>query len=354
MLDDLEKIEKEHKKLALLLASSEVLCDREKYQKLTRRFSFLEDLVKLAKEYKNLLKQREDLESLLNSGEESQDFLELARQDLGGVQEKIKDIEEDIEEKIYQEEQEPDRTVIVEIRPAAGGQESSLFASDLFRMYSKYAANKGWTSEVLDSQSTGVGGFKEILFAVKGKGAYAHFKFESGVHRVQRVPQTESGGRIHTSTVTIAVLKEPSQLEVSIDPKDLKIDTFRSKGAGGQHVNVTDSAVRITHIPSGIIASCQDERSQIKNREKALRILKARILEFQKRKQDQGVDSERRRQIGTGDRSEKIRTYNFPQRRVTDHRGPIVTYRLEEVLEGNLDLLIKPLISKERKINTKI
>ena len=216
-------------------------------------------------------------------------------------------------------------------------------------MYSKYLARKGWHIELLDSQPTEVGGFKEVIFAIKGKGAYAHFRFESGVHRVQRVPTTESGGRIHTSTVTVAVLKEPTQLEVQVDNKDLKIDTFRARGAGGQHVNVTDSAVRITHLPSGMIATCQDERSQIKNRAKALRILKARILEYQKRKQSQGIESERRKQIGTGDRSEKIRTYNFPQRRVTDHRGPVTLYRLEAIMEGDLDLVIKPLIIGERK-----
>ncbi|MBN2119771.1 MAG: peptide chain release factor 1 [Candidatus Omnitrophica bacterium] len=349
MFEDLEKIEKEHEELSLLLASPDIISDRDKYQKLAKRFSFLEELIKLSKEYKSLLKQRGDLENMLNNGKESQDILELAQQELGNLQEKVGNIEEDIEEMIYQEEQEPDRTVIVEIRPAAGGQESSLFSADLFRMYSKYVVNKGWNMEVLDSQPTEIGGFKEVIFAVKGKGAYAHFRFESGVHRVQRIPVTESGGRIHTSTVTVAVLKEPSALEVQIEPKDLTIDTFRAKGAGGQHVNVTDSAVRITHLPSGIVATCQDERSQIKNREKAMRILKARILEYQKRAQAQGIDSERRRQIGTGDRSEKIRTYNFPQRRVTDHRGPITVYRLEEAMEGNLDLIIKPLILKERK-----
>ena len=349
MFDKLAKIETEHKEIATQLASQEVLADKEKYQRLAKRFSFLEDVIKLIKEYRNLLKQRDDLQHMLANRDEGKELREMAQQELPQVEEKIQRVEEDIEEKIYEQESEPDRTAIVEIRPAAGGQESSLFSGDLFRMYSKYAVTKGWQVEVLGSQPTEIGGFKEVIFAVKGKGAYAHFKFESGVHRVQRVPVTESGGRIHTSTVTVAVLKEPSQLEVQIDPKDLQIDTYRSKGAGGQHVNVTDSAVRITHTPSGIVATCQDERSQIKNREKALRILKARILEYEKRVQTQGIESERRRQIGTGDRSEKIRTYNFPQRRVTDHRGPITVYRLEETLEGNLDLIIKQLILRERK-----
>lgn len=346
---EIEKIEKEYKQVSQQLASQEVLSDRDRYQKLAKRFSFLENLMKLIKEYRHLVGQKQDLENILKNKNESQEFIGLAQEELSDIEERLRRVEEDIEEKIYEEESEPDRTAIVEIRPAAGGMEASLFSADLYRMYSKYIAKKGWMIETLYSHTTEIGGLKEVVFAAKGKGAYAHLRFESGVHRVQRVPITESGGRIHTSTVTVAVLKEPTQLEVQIDSNDLKIDTFRASGAGGQHVNVTDSAVRITHLPSGIIASCQDERSQIKNREKALRILKARILEYEKRKQIQGIDSERRQQIGTGERSEKIRTYNFPQRRVTDHRGPISVYKLEQVLEGDVDLLIKPLILRERK-----
>jgi len=349
MLKEFEKIEREFKDISLKLTLKEVLSNREEYQRLAKRFSFLEGLVKLIKEYKDLVKQRKDLKDILQEKKEDGEFLSLAREELGKIEERLKTIEEEIEEKIYQEEEDPERIAIVEIRPAAGGQESGLFSADLFRMYSKYVSKKGWQLEVLDSQPTELGGFKEVIFAVRGRGCYSHFKFESGVHRVQRVPVTESSGRIHTSTVTVAVLKEPKEVELNIDPKDLKIETFRASGHGGQHVNVTDSAVRITHLPSGISASCQEERSQIKNKEKALRILKARILDYERRRQIQGIEAERRKQVGTGERSEKIRTYNFPQRRVTDHRGPVTVYRLEEVLEGDLDLIIKPLIVQERK-----
>ena len=351
MLDNLEKIESEYKELEKQLASQQVFSDKGKYQQLAKRFGFLEKLVALIQGYKKLISQKKELEHIIREEQDSEDFIELAKEDLEKIGLRIREIEEEIEEKIYvEQDQDKDRQFIVELRPAAGGQESSLFAADLFRMYSKYASKNGWMLETLESQPTEVGGFKEITFAVKGKMAYAHFKFEKGVHRVQRVPATESGGRIHTSTVTVAILKEPTPLEVQIDPHQIKIDTFRSSGAGGQHVNTTDSAVRITHTKSGIGVVCQDERSQIKNKAKAMRILKARLLEYEQAKQTRGMDSERKKQVGTGERSEKIRTYNFPQRRVTDHRGPVTIYRLEEVLEGSLDLIIKPLISRFRKM----
>ncbi len=351
MLEKLKKIETEYKELETELARPEVISDREKYQKLAKRFGFLEKLVTLIEKYKKLLSQSKELDDIINRGKESEEFIELAREDREKVEASLKSVEEEIEEKVYvEQDKDKDRAFIAELRPAAGGQESSLFAADLFRMYSKYASKNGWKLETLESQPTEVGGFKEIIFSVRGRKAYAHFKFEKGVHRVQRVPATESGGRIHTSTVTVAVLKEPTQLEVQVGPNEIKIDTFRSSGAGGQHVNTTDSAVRITHFSSGIVTVCQDERSQIKNRVKAMRILKARLLEYEQAKQAKGMDSERKKQVGTGERSEKIRTYNFPQRRVTDHRGPVTVYRLEEVIEGNLDLIIKPLISQSRKM----
>ena len=236
-----------------------------------------------------------------------------------------------------------------QIRQAAGGKESALFASELLRMYTKYAEVKGWKLEILSLHPTDLGGIKEVSFGVKGKGAYAHFRFESGVHRVQRVPETEAGGRIHTSTVTVAVLKEPEEIELKIDPKELKIETFRASGAGGQHVNMTDSAVRITHLPTGISVSCQDERSQIKNREKAMRVLRARLMEYEISRRDSEISSQRKHQVGSGERSEKVRTYNFPQRRVTDHRIPISIYQLEDFLNGDMDIIIKPLILHFRK-----
>jgi len=349
MLDKLEKIEAEYKEISAKLATAEVLADRQEYRKFAKRFSSLESLVKIIQKYRKFLTQKEETSSIIQSGQESSELIDLAREDLEKIDAEIERLEEEIEGKIYEEESFSDRTAIVEIRPAAGGQESALFALDLLKMYSKYADRKSWNLEMLDFQPTEIGGIKECVFAIKGRGAYTNFKFESGVHRVQRVPVTESGGRIHTSTVTVAVLMEPTNVEINIEPKDLKIDTFHSSGAGGQHVNTTDSAVRITHIPSGVVSTCQDERSQIKNRSKAMRILKARLLEYQQKQQAEGIDSERRKQIGTGGRSEKIRTYNFPQRRVTDHRGPITVYRLEAVLEGDLDLIIKPLILQSRR-----
>lgn len=351
MKEKFDRIEAEYEDLEKKLASKDILADQKRYKKIAKRFSFLERLVKLIEEHKKLSGQKKETEKILVSGEEGKDFLELAENEVQELGKKIRSIETEIEHIVYEEsDQDKDRAAIVELRPAAGGEESSLFAADLFRMYSKYISKKKWKLEVLSSNFTEVGGIKEVIFAVKGKKSYSHFKFESGVHRVQRIPETESGGRIHTSTVTVAVLKEPKALEVQIDQNDLKIDTYKSSGAGGQHVNTTDSAVRITHLPSGLVVSCQDERSQIKNRDKGLRILKARLLEYEKAQQNKGIESERKKQVGKGERSEKIRTYNFPQRRATDHRGPVTVYKLEQIMEGDLDILIKPLILQNRKL----
>jgi len=242
-----------------------------------------------------------------------------------------------------------ERRAIVEIRAGTGGEEAGLFVSDLYRMYSKYAEYKGWKTDQLSSHATEIGGYKEVIFLVQGKGAYSRFKFESGVHRVQRVPVTESGGRIHTSTATVAVLPEAEEVEVEIDPKDLKIDSFRASGPGGQYVNVTDSAVRVTHLPTGIVVSCQDERSQHKNKNKAMKILKARLLDRERREQEERIAKDRRRQVGRGERSEKVRTYNFPQKRITDHRIGLSLYNLERVLEGDLDQLINKLTMARRE-----
>ena len=345
---DFKKLKEEYEQISKRLSLPEIYKNKEEYQKLSKRFSFLEKVVSLINERDVLLKEKQDLEKLLSSQYEDEQMKVLAAQELSEIEEKIKKVEEKIEEKLF-EDIEEERDIIVEIRSAAGGEEAALFAGDLFRMYSRYAEKKGWRIEILSSHPTELGGFKEIIFSVKGKGCFSHFKFESGVHRVQRIPVTESGGRIHTSTATVAVLVEPQEIELKINPDELKIETFRASGHGGQHVNRTDSAVRITHLPSGIVVSCQDERSQIKNREKAMRVLKARLLDKLERERTLKVTHQRKVQIGTGERSEKIRTYNFPERRVTDHRINLTVYRLNEILEGDLDILVDPLRKEEKK-----
>ncbi|MCK4519939.1 MAG: peptide chain release factor 1 [Candidatus Omnitrophica bacterium] len=343
-----EKLKEEYAQISQQLSSSDAVRDRAKYAKLAKRFSYLEKVIKLLERREQYLKEKEHFEGVISDSGEEQEMKDLAQEELDKLKTKIKEIDGQIEDKLFAEN-EPDHDLIIEIRSAAGGEESALFAATLFKMYSKYSERNGWKIEVLSSSETGIGGLKEVVFSLKGKGVYRHLKFERGVHRVQRVPVTESGGRIHTSTVTVAVLIEPKEVELKINPDDLKVDTFRSSGAGGQHVNVTDSAVRMTHLPTGVVVSCQDERSQIKNRAKALRVIKARIMEKMLEKESDKISQNRRVQVGTGDRSEKIRTYNFSERRVTDHRINFTIYRLEEVLEGDLDEVVGELIKEERK-----
>ncbi len=348
MFDNFQRIESEYKEVEGSLANPEIVHDKKKYAELARKFSVLREFMLAIDTYRKLSKQKEELSQMLKDPLE-EEMLTVIQEELKEIDERLVKIEEKVEAKFYEEETEPNRGVVVEIRQAAGGKEAALFAAELLRMYTRYAENKGWKLEVLDLSPTDLGGIKGVIFGVKGQGAYAHMKFESGVHRVQRIPETEAGGRIHTSTVTVAVLKEPEDVELKIDPKDLKIETFRSSGAGGQHVNTTDSAVRAIHLPTGITVVCQDERSQIKNRDKAMRVLRARLMETMLKNQEDTISQERKSQVGTGERSEKIRTYNFPQRRVTDHRGPFTIYRLEEFLDGNLDLIITSLILQARK-----
>ncbi len=343
-----EKLKEEYAQISQQLSSPDVVRDRAKYAKLAKRFSYLEKVIKLLERREQYLKEKEHFEGVVSDLGEEQEMKDLAQEELDKLKTKIKEIDGQIEDKLFAEN-EPGHDLIIEIRSAAGGEESALFAATLFKMYSKYSERNGWKIEVLSSSETGIGGLKEVVFSLKGKGVYRHLKFERGVHRVQRVPVTESGGRIHTSTVTVAVLIEPKEMELKINPDDLKVDTFRSSGAGGQHVNVTDSAVRMTHLPTGVVVSCQDERSQIKNRAKALRVIKARIMEKMLEKEADKISQNRRVQVGTGDRSEKIRTYNFSERRVTDHRINFTIYRLEEVLEGDLDEVVGELIKEERK-----
>jgi peptide chain release factor 1 len=342
------KLKEEYAELSKQLSCQELIKDRDKYTSLAKRFSYLEKIIKLLEAKENHLKEKEHLEAISGDSSESQEMRDLAQGELKELIGKITSIEEEIEDKIFSEN-ELDRDVIIEIRSAAGGDEASLFAASLFEMYSHYAELNSWKLEVLSSNITEIGGFKEIIFSLRGNKAWSRLKFESGVHRVQRVPATESGGRVHTSTVTVAVLFEPKEVDLKINPEDIKIDTFRSSGAGGQHVNVTDSAVRLTHLPTGTVVTCQDERSQIKNRAKAMRVIKARIMEKIIKDEMNKITESRRTQVGTGDRSEKIRTYNFSERRVTDHRINLTLYRLEDILGGNMDMVIKELIKEERR-----
>lgn len=345
---DYSKILTEYTDLQAQLSCPDVVKDQNAYQALARRFSFVEKLVRTVRERQQADAEARDMRHMAGNAAETEDIRRMAKEELARLEAKIIQLDEDIEDKLF-ESHEPDNDVVIEIRAGVGGEESALFARNLFEMYSKYCAQYGWQVELLGCSETDIGGFKEIAFSVRGQGAFAHLKFESGVHRVQRVPKTEASGRIHTSTATVAVLMEPKEIELTINPDDLKMDTFRASGAGGQHVNKTESAVRITHVPSGLIVACQTERSQGQNRERAMRLLKARLLERIERESAAQQANARRVQVGSGDRSEKIRTYNYPERRVTEHRIEFTVYRLEQVLAGDLDEIVKKLIHEERK-----
>lgn len=349
MQDKLVQMEEEYERLGKLLSDPAVIADRTRYEEYTRSYNHLQEVVFLFRECQKIGKEIEDSEDLLLRGDEDKEFLSLVRNELVGLKEKREKLEKELEALISPESGDEKRNTIIEIRAGAGGNEASLFASDLFRMYSRYAERRGWKLEVMNSHPTGLGGFKEIIFGVEGSDSYHRLRFEGGVHRVQRIPVTESGGRIHTSTVTVAVLPEAEEVEVQIDPNDLRIDTFRSSGPGGQHVNVTDSAVRVTHLPTGIVVQCQDEKSQHKNKAKAIRVLRARLFNYLREKKLAQISQERKLQVGSGDRSQKIRTYNFPQNRVTDHRIGLTLHRLEEIMRGDLDDLIEVLSVAESK-----
>ncbi len=348
MYKQFEKIEGRLQELEQLLGNQEQISDRQTYNKLAKELSGIKPGVALYREYKHLLKEIADLETVM-TGKHDHDFVELAREEQKTLAEKKTALQEKLDRILAGEDKDAGRDCIMEIRQGTGGDEAGLFAADLYRMYSKYADNKGWTIEPMYSSVNVAGGIKEIVFSVKGKDSYRCLKFESGVHRVQRVPTTEAQGRIHTSTATVAVLMEPEEVDLVIEPKDLRIDTYRSSGPGGQHMQKTDSAVRITHIPTGTVVACQDERSQIKNKAKAMRVLRARILEVKVEAEAKRLSSARKTQIGTGDRSEKIRTYNFPDRRVTDHRINFTSHQLEGILEGQMDELFDALLKAEQE-----
>lgn len=348
MFDRLRKIEEKYNELSRILANPEIFSKRNEYTEYTKTHAELAEIVDKFNEYKKVLSQINDVKHLILLEVKDRDFLELAEVELNSLNEKKEKLETELKIMLLPRDPLDSKNIFLEIRAGAGGDEASLFASVLFRIYSKYAEKQSWKVELIDSHPTGIGGFKEIIAFIGGEGVYKKLKYEKGVHRVQRIPVTESGGRIHTSTVTVAVLPEAEEVEIEIDPKDLRVDVFRSSGPGGQSVNTTDSAVRITHIPTGLVVQCQDERSQLKNKNKAMRVLRARLLDIKEEEQKNQISSERRSQVGTGERSERIRTYNFPQGRVTDHRIGLTLHKLNMIMEGDMDELIDALIASEQ------
>jgi peptide chain release factor 1 len=347
MFEKLELIQKHYEELGQLLARADVATDPRRLQELSKEKADLEDIVGTYQQYKTKDKELSELETLHDSHAEAE-MIALIKEEVNKVKQQQGELLRRLKLSLMPKDPNDERDVIVEIRAGAGGEEASLFAADLFRMYSRYAQAKGWQAGVIDSNQSERGGFKELIFEIKGKGAFSRLKHERGVHRVQRVPITEASGRIHTSTATVAVLPEAEEIELNINPDDLKMEFFHSRGAGGQNVNKVTTAVRITHLPTGIMAACQDERSQIRNRMKAMAVLRARLLDLEQRKQSESIDKERRIQVGSGQRAEKIRTYNFPQNRVTDHRISSSFHNLQQILDGELDEIIESLSSKEQ------
>ena len=348
MFEKLAVMEQKYEEISARLSEPETVSDNKLYTKLMRDYKNMTPIIEKYRQYKTAENSYNEAKELLDEGGLDKDFREMAQSELEEAKSDMDTCTQELKVLLLPKDPNDDKNVIIEIRGGAGGEEASLFANSLYRMYAMYAEARGWKQEILSANPTELGGFKEISFSITGEGAYSRLKYESGVHRVQRVPETESQGRIHTSTVTVAVLAEADEVELEINPTDLKIDYFRASGAGGQHINKTESAVRITYLPTNVVVECQDERSQHKNKDKAMKILRSRVYEAMQQEQDAKIASERKMQVGTGDRSERIRTYNYPQGRLTDHRIGLTIYRLEDILNGNLDEVFDALATADQ------
>lgn len=348
MLEKLEGLADRYDELESLLASPELYEDPSRAAALAKEQSNLEPIITAYRRYRSACQEEADARELLEEAGGDPELRALAQETLSVSRESMEQLEQELKLLLLPKDANDDRSVIMEIRAGAGGEEAALFAASLYRMYTMYADTRGWKTERISDTETELGGFREITFSIDGEGAFSRLKYESGVHRVQRVPETESQGRVHTSTVTVAVLPEVDDVELTIDPKDLKIDTFRSSGAGGQHINKTSSAIRVTHLPTGMVVECQDERSQFKNKDKALKVLRSRLFEIKQREQEDAIAAERRSQVGTGDRSERIRTYNFPENRISEHRIKLTLYKLDSFLNGNIDEVLDALITTDQ------
>ncbi len=347
LLDKLAFIENKYDELSVKISDPSIIANQNEWRKLCKEQADLEIIVNAYKEYKDVIQELKDNKEML-AEEKDRDMREMIQEDISSLSSREAELEKEIQILLLPKDPNDEKNVFVEIRAGAGGEEAALFAANLFRMYTRFAEKNRWSVEMMSSNETDIGGFREVVFMIKGNGAYSKMKYESGVHRVQRVPDTESSGRIHTSTATVAVLPEVDEVDIEIRPEDLKIDVFRASGNGGQCVNTTDSAVRMTHLPTGIVVSCQDEKSQIKNKEKALKVLRARLYEKAEAERHEGIAEDRRSQVGTGDRSERIRTYNYPQGRVTDHRIGLTLYKLDTFLDGEIDEILNALITADQ------
>lgn len=346
MFDKLDFILEKYEELSMKVSDPDVINNQPLWQKYIKEMGEMEPIVNKYKEYKKAKEEISEAKEMLDSGDE--ELKELAKMELSELEDKLPQMEEDLKILLLPKDPNDEKNVFLEIRAGTGGEEAALFAQDLLRMYLRYAERRGWKTEIMDTNDTGIGGIKEAIVLIKGKGAYSRLKYESGTHRVQRVPETESSGRIHTSAATVAVLPEVDDVEVEINPNDVRVDVYRSSGNGGQCVNTTDSAVRLTHIPTGLVVTCQDEKSQIKNKEKAFKVLRSRLYDLKLQEQNDEISAERRSQVGSGDRSERIRTYNFPQGRVTDHRIGMTLYKLDGFLDGEIDEIIDGLITSDQ------